>query len=67
VCARICHVVDVECGWRVCVERSAKASTREPADAHFYGDAVSDPAVVNGKRVDFHSSVLLGVLGMMSP
>jgi hypothetical protein len=49
----VCHGVAVECGWRACVERSAQASTREPADAHLQGDAL-DPALVNGKRVDFH-------------
>jgi hypothetical protein len=32
---------------------SAQASTRQPADAHLQGDAVFDPALVNGKRVDF--------------
>jgi hypothetical protein len=49
-----CHDVAVECGWRACVERSAQASTRERADALLQGDAVLDPSLVNGKRVDFH-------------
>jgi hypothetical protein len=48
------HDVAVECVWRAFVERSAEASTREPAAAHLLGDAVLDPALVNGKRVDFH-------------
>jgi hypothetical protein len=50
----VCNDVAIQCGWRAFVERSAQASTREPALAHLQGDAVLDPALVNGKRVDFH-------------
>jgi hypothetical protein len=35
-----------------CLERSAQASTREPANAQLQGDTVLNPALVNGKRVD---------------
>jgi hypothetical protein len=58
-----CHDVAVDCDWRVYVERSAQASTREPADAHLQGDAVLDPALVNGKRVDFHVLDTSGSVG----
>jgi hypothetical protein len=59
----VCHDVAVDCGWRACVERSAQASTKEPADAHLQGDAVLDPALVNGKRVDFHVFDTSGSVG----
>ena len=48
------HDVSVESGWRACVHKSAQASTREPADSDLQGEAFMDPALVNGKRVDFH-------------
>jgi hypothetical protein len=57
------HGIAVECGWRACVERSAQASTREPADAHLQGEAASDPALLNGKRVDFHALDTSGSVG----
>jgi hypothetical protein len=64
----VCHDVAVECGWRAGVKRSAQASTRELADAHLQGDPVLDPALVNGKRVDFFFClIVLEVSGVMSP
>ena len=50
----VCHDIAVESGWRACVDRSAQASTREPADSHLQCDAVLDPALVNGNRVALH-------------
>jgi hypothetical protein len=64
---KLCHDVALDCAGHKCVERSAQASTREPADAPLQGGAVLDPAVVNGKRVTFHVFDTSGVLGVMSP
>jgi hypothetical protein len=50
----VCHIGAIACGWLVCVERYAQASTVERADSHLQNDAVLDPALVNGRCVDFH-------------
>ena len=40
-----------------------QASTREPADADWHGVSLLDPALVNGKRVDFHLFDMAGSVG----
>jgi hypothetical protein len=57
------HDVAVECGLRACVEKSAQACSRELAVAHLQGDVVWDPALVNGKRVDFRVFDTSGSVG----
>jgi hypothetical protein len=59
----VCHDAAVECGWRACVGTSAQASTGESADSHSQGDAALNPALVNGKRVDFHVFDTSGSVG----
>ena len=56
----VCHDVSVESGWRVCVHKSGQASTRESADSDLQGRAFMDPALVNGKRADYHVVDLAG-------
>ena len=53
----------VESGWRACVHKSGQASTREPADSDLQGEAFMDPALVNGRRVDFHVVAMAGSTG----
>jgi hypothetical protein len=48
---------------RVCVKRSAQASTGEPADAHLQGNAVAYPALVNGWSVESHDFYTSGSVG----
>ena len=55
--------VSVELGWRTCSHKSGQASTREPVDSDLHGEAFMDPALVNGKRVDFHVFDLAGSVG----
>ena len=57
------HDLSVEWGWRTCVHKSGQASTREPADSDLQGEAFTDPALVNGKHVDFHVFDLAGSVG----
>ena len=57
------HDVSVETGWCACVHKSGQASTREPADSDLQGEVLMVPALVNGKRVDFHVFDLAGSIG----
>ena len=57
------HDISVESGWRACVHKSGQASTREPGDSDFQGEAFMDPALVNGRRVDFHVFDMAGSIG----
>ena len=59
----MCHDICFESGWRACVHRSAQSSTREPADSDLQGVGPLDPALINGKRVDFHVFDLSGSVG----
>ena len=59
----VCHDISVESGWRAFVHKSGQASTREPADNDLQGASFLDPALVNGKRVDFHLVDLAGSIG----
>ena len=59
----VCHDVSTESVWRACVHKSGQASTREVANSDLQGEAVMDPASVNGKRVDFHVFDLAGSTG----
>ena len=59
----MCHDISVEPGWRACVHKPGQASTREPADRDLQGASFLDPALVNGKRVDFHLVDLAGSIG----
>ena len=60
----VCHDITVESGWRACVQKSGQASTREPADGDLQGSVFDlNPALVNGKRVDFHVFDLSGSVG----
>ena len=45
------------------VHKSGQASTREPADSDLQGEAFMDPALVNGRRVDFHVFDMAGSIG----
>ena len=40
-----------------------QASTRDPADSDLQGEALMDPALVNGRCVDFHVFDLAGSIG----
>ena len=40
-----------------------QASTRQPADSDLQGASFLDPALVKGKRVDFHLVDLAGSIG----
>ena len=59
----VCHDISVESGWRACVHKSGQSSTREPADSDLQGEVPMDPALVNGRRVDFHVFDLAGSIG----
>ena len=59
----VCHDISVESGWRACVHKSGQSSTREPADSDLQGEVLMDPALVNGRRVDFHVFDLAGSIG----
>ena len=59
----LCHDISVESGWRACVHKSGQSSTREPADSDLQGEVLMDPALVNGRRVDFHVFDLAGSIG----
>ena len=59
----VCHDISVESGWRACVHKSGQASTREPADNDLQGASFFDPALVNGKRVEFRLVDLAGSIG----
>ena len=52
----VCHdiLVEFRSGLRECVHKSGQASTREPADSDLQGVFFLDPALVSGKRVEFH-------------
>ena len=47
----------------MCVHKSGQASTREPADSDLQGEAFMDPAMVYGRRVDFHVFDMAGSIG----
>ena len=49
---------------RVCVHKSGQASTGEqPADTDLQGLSLLDPALVNGKRIDFYLVDMAGSVG----
>jgi hypothetical protein len=58
-----CHDVAVHYTSRASVDTFAQASTKEPADARLQGDAVLDPALVNGTRMDVHVFATSGSVG----
>ena len=47
----------------MCGHKSGQAGTREPAGSDLQGEAFMDPALVNGRRVDFHVFDLGGSIG----
>ena len=59
----VCHDTSIETGWRACAHKSGQSSTREPADSDLQGEVLMDPALVNGRRVDFHVFDLAGSIG----
>ena len=61
----VCHDISVESGWRACVHKSGQSSTRDPADSDLQGEVLMDPALVNGRLVDFHVLDLAGSIGCL--
>ena len=47
------HDIYSESGWGACDHKYRHASTREPTDTDLQGVSFLDPALVNGRHVDF--------------
>ena len=62
-CSRIGEIASKK-AMRKPIHKSGQASTREPADIDLQGASFLDPALVNGKRVNFHLVDLAGSIGV---